>query len=322
MVALLVAAGACDRPARAPAANDTVATDVPAIGADSAAPPVVSTNGWRPEEAGPALVLPAETSALQAQLVLPQFTDSTLTPQATFDLAALRGVTLELFAPAGLVGRATLADVAPPSAASAPRASSRSAPAGAACTAWPTARLVPAVEPLSPWRVAFAAGRAHAIPLDSVSALAGPDSARLAADVARLASALPQDTASAFRGLPFVVRDVHRFTPVAGVDGLVADVVRRVNQEASVQMEHLLLVAERPAGRAAAPWTAAYVERSAGQEETIEMAEVLAAVTLGAAARPTLVIARDFGDGGAYALLERTGPRRWVVRWSSAYAGC
>jgi len=311
LLAATLVASACDRTPRAPRANDTAARDAPAIGTDSSSPPAppVSTNGWRLEEAGPALVVAAAASALQAQLVFPQYTDSTLSPNGVFDLEALRGVTLELFVPAGLVGRATLADLRPP-------------PAGAACAAWPTARLVPAVEPLSPWRVAFAAGRARAIPLDSATALAGPDSARLAADVARLASALPQDTTSAFRGLPFVVRDVRRFAPAADVDALVADVVRLVNQEASRQMEHLLLVAERPAGRAAAPWAVAYVERSAGDEETLEMAEVVAAVHLGPSARPTLVIGRDFGDGAAYALVERAAPKRWVVRWSSAYAGC
>ena len=41
-----------------------------------------------------------------------------------------------------------------------------------------------------------------------------------------------------------------------------------------------------------------------------------------AARRPTLVVARDYGDGMAYALVERLGDARWAVRWSSAYAGC
>src|SRR5687768_9397698 len=105
LMVLVVAVAGCDREPRASGANDTVATDVPAIRTeDSTPPPPVSTNGWRLEEAGPALVLPAKESALQAQLVLPQHTDSTLTSQATFDLAPLRGRTLELFGPAGLVG--------------------------------------------------------------------------------------------------------------------------------------------------------------------------------------------------------------------------
>ena len=319
-------AGGCSREPREPGGNDTAAPDTTAIRVDSlgAPAPPVSTNGWRLEEAGPALVVPDAASLLRARLVFPQYTDSTLTAQAPFDLAPLRSATLELFAPAGLVGRATLADVAPPVPAAGSGGSADGVgPAPAACAEWPSARLVPATEPLSPWRAAFVAGHARAIPLDSATALTGPDSARLAADVARLASALPQDTASAFRGLPFVVRDVRRFTPVAGTDALVADVVRRVNQEASQQMEHLVLVAERVAGRPSAPWTVGYVERASGEEETLEMAEVLAAVALGPARRPTLVVVRDFGDGGtAYALVERVERGRWVVRWSSAYAGC
>ena len=310
---------ACDRASQAPA-NDTAATVEPSEpvppGAEPAPP--VGTNGWRLDEAGPGLVVPA-ASALRAQLVYPQFTDSTLTTAARFALADFGGATLDLFGPAGLVGRATLADPEPPT----PRA-----PAGAppgtpeTCTAWPRARLVPATEPLQPWTVAFAAGRAEAIPLDSAAALAPADSARLAAEVARIASSAPEtraDSTSPFRGLPFVVREMRRFAPAPGVQAVAADVERRVNQEASQRVEHVLLVAER---RATGPWRAAFLERTAGAEETLELNTVLAAVLLGAERRPTLVVGRDYGDGTAYALVERLGDARWAVRWSSAYAGC
>ena len=37
---------------------------------------------------------------------------------------------------------------------------------------------------------------------------------------------------------------------------------------------------------------------------------------------PTLVIGREYGEGFSYALIERTGPKKWRLRWSSAYAGC
>lgn len=318
--AVLVAAlAACDRREPAPVVYDTAAVDTPSVAVEPATPPPAPNTGWRAAEAGRLLVVPAG-SALRAQLVFPQFTDTTLTAATAFELAPVEGDTVELFGPAGLVGTATLTSATPPVPRT--RGTGNGAASDAACTGWPQAALVPTAEPVSPWRVAFAAGRARPLPLDSVSALAGPDSARLAADVARIASAVPQDAASPFRGLPFVVREARRFTPVAGTQAVVADVVRRLNLEASQEMEHLLLVAERSAGRPDAPWTLAYVERTAGQEETLEMSDVLAAVTLGPTRRPTLVIWRDYGDGSAYALVERGTAGRWRLRWSSAYAGC
>jgi hypothetical protein len=302
---------ACGRDTPEPA-NDTVAVLPPAEVPPPPAPPAaVSWNGWPVRRAGELLVVPASGSSLRAQLVHPQLTDSTLTPTTHYDRARLDGFEVELFSPAGLVGRARHA--APQGASSA---------RGEGCTAWPTARVVPEAEPLTPWTVAVAAGRVEAIPLDSVSTLSPADSARLVAAVARVASTLPQDTASAFAGLPFVVRSVRRFTPVAGREAFVADVVRRVNQEATQQVEHIFLVAERVAGATRAPYTPAYVERSSGAEETLELRDVLAALRLGPGGPPVLVVARDYGDGTAYALVERGEDGRWRVVWSSAYAGC
>lgn len=307
----VVAAGlvACDRDTPEPA-NDTVATLPPAEVESPPPPAPVSWNGWPVRLAGRLLVVSAAGSALQGQLVLPQLTDSTLTPTTPFDLAPLDGIAVDLFAPAGQVGRATLAAPTEPT------------PPAEGCTAWPTARVVPETEPVTPWTVAFAAGQVESIPLDSVAALTPADSARLVAAVARVASTLPQDTTSAFSGLPFVVRSVRRFAPVPEREAFAADVIRRVNQEASQQVEHIFLVGERPAGATAAPYEAAYVERSAGPEETLELREVLAAVRLGAGGRPVLIVSRDFGDGAAYALVERGEDGRWRARWSSAYAGC
>ena len=272
-------------------------------------------NGWSVREAGPMLVVPTATSSLRAQLVFPQFTDSTLTPAATFDLSAVDGTSVQLFAPTGLVGTAVLTAATAGSARS-----GDSTPDGAACTAWPVARVVPEVEPLTPWTVALAAGRAEAIPLDSVAVLSSSDSARLVAEVARVASALPQDPASEFAGLPFVVRTVRRFSPEPGVQAFVATVTRRVNQEANQQTEQLLLVAERRLDRPRAGYVPAYVERVSGQEETLELTDALAALRIGG--RATLILGRDYGDGTAYAVLQRTGDAKWRVRWSSAYAGC
>jgi hypothetical protein len=172
------------------------------------------------------------------------------------------------------------------------------------------------------WTVALPAGHAVPIPLDSIERLARPDSSRLAAEVARLASSIPGDTARAFRGLPYYVHTVRRFQPVPGVDAFVADVARRINQEADPREEELLIVAERDSGRANSPWHAAYVERASGHEGSVETHDVLAALAIGPSRRPTLVLARYVSSGVAYALLERTGPGQWRLRWLSAVSGC
>jgi hypothetical protein len=56
----------------------------------------------------------------------------------------------------------------------------------------------------------------------------------------------------------------------------------------------------------------------------VETDEVLAGVLLGHGPRvtPTIVLDRDYGDGNAYTLIQRTAPRQWRPRWSSAYVGC
>lgn len=302
-VAAAVAACTRDEP---PPRRDTVAVRPPVESAPAPAPP--PPLAWSDSVAGPALFV-AGNSPQVAQLVFPEFTDSTLTDTSTFDVGRVSGAKVELFSRAGEAGSAELA--------SRPAVPAREEE----CTSWPTARLAGGGR-ATPWTVGFLAGRATAIPLDSIEALPQADSARLAADVARLASALPHDTAPAFRGLPFTVRSVRRFSPAPGVQALVAEVSRQVNQEANPREERILLVAERDSAQPPGPWTAAYSERAADREETVEASEVLAAVGLGHARTPTLVIGREYGEGFAYALLERTGDKKWRLRWSSAYAGC
>ena len=99
-----------------------------------------------------------------------------------------------------------------------------------------------------------------------------------------------------------------------------AHLSRRVNQEANPQEEQTLLIAERDSGATTGPYALAYAERSFGREEKVVTPEALAGVRLGAT--PTLVVARDNEDGVVYVLLERTGPRQWRVRWTSAVTRC
>jgi hypothetical protein len=133
---------------------------------------------------------------------------------------------------------------------------------------------------------------------------------------------LPNDTATAFKGLPFELQRAGRFSIAPGIDGIAAVLVRHVNEEANPREEHIFLIAERDSTRPPPSWVAAYSERESGGEDDLETNEVLAVVRLGSARTPTVVLSRDYGDGGVYSLIERTGPGQWRLRWSSAYTGC
>lgn len=298
----------CDRPSGgAPFDSGAVQRAVPVPSAAPGREPTTATT-WS-DDAGPALVVATDSG--RGFVVLPTYTDSTLTDTTTFDLSLVHGTRLDLFSRPGASGEGAVLPVAPRAAA------------GAGCTSWPDARVTLGDAPFARnWTIGFAAGRARPIPLDPLGALAGPDSARLAAEVTRVASTVPDDAGSIFRGLPFSVRDAWRLQAAPGTEALIAGVMRRINQEANPRVEHLLMVAERDSGTTGGRFRVAYFERTNGLEETLEMSDVLAAVSLGTPPRATIVLARDFGDGAAYALLERTGVRAWRIRWSSAYTGC
>jgi hypothetical protein len=186
------------------------------------------------------------------------------------------------------------------------------------CAVWPVVAL--SMDSARAWTVAFQRGVATSLEMRPIESLASSDSARLAGDLTRLAAALPNDTARAFRGLPFVIGAAHGFTPAAGIEAVVAEVVRRVNVEANPREETLLLVAERPSG--SRDWRVAYSERASGSEAHVERATALAAVKLGATATPTLVVERTGTDWIAYALVQRQPDGGWRESWESAYSGC
>jgi hypothetical protein len=136
----------------------------------------------------------------------------------------------------------------------------------------------------------------------------------------RHASALPNDTARRLVGLPFVVRNLWRFKLADGTSVVAANLSRQINQEATPLQEHTFLIAERRSNDSTL--AAAYHERSYGAEETIESLDVLAAVALGTARQPALIVSRDFGDTNAFRILERMGPGRWRAAWSSPKRHC
>ena len=309
LFAAIFALTSCER--TPPSDGRDSAAVMPTTVADSGEP--VTTNvGWN-ADAGTVLLVASDVPGVGA-VVFPEVTDSTFGDSALMDLAPVRGSRLTLYSRRGEAGSVT---VVGEDTTTEPDSSDD------ACEDWPLVRLRNESRgPTLPWTVGLAAGHARSIPLDSIEHRPRADSSRLAADVVRLAGAVAGDTAQAFRGLPYYVRSVRRFQPSPGVSALVADVSRRINQEADPREEQLLFVAERDSGRTDGPWHLGFSERASGHEGTVETHDVLAALAIGNSRRPTLVLARYVGDGVAYALLERNGAARWEIRWVSAASGC
>jgi len=305
-VLLLLLGVACERSTPIAGRKDTV---VPAV------PPPESSIVAKPEpspwdsSAGPALFVVGSTPT-EAFLIAPGYTQTAVLDSVQPDSVLLRSLRIDLFGIGKRVGTARIASIT---------ASARTD----SCRSWPTARLQFASgDSVSnvPWNVAFEGGHASELAVDSIEGLPTADSARLAADIARIASALPGDTSAAFRGLPFVVNKAWRARIPNGPTVLTAVVVRNVNQEANPRQERILLIAERDS-TTTARFTPRYTERKIGLEETLETTDPLSIVLLGADRHPTVIVTRDAGNGLSYALVERVAGQ-WQRRWASTYAGC
>lgn len=297
-VALPLALWACVR------GEPVARSDTPAAVVVSPATPDAgrADNGWL-SAAGPALLVQGATRD-EAIALFPVRGDSAAV--ARLDSVSLSGVPVTLFGRGGERFSAQLG-----------------APTGEGtddCERWPLHGFQPSVA--TAWSVGFAAERVRPIALDSVTMLSARDSMVLVAEASRLASSVTAPSGPSFQGLRFTTEAVRRFEAVYGVQALVAHLVRRVNQEASPMEEQTLLIAERDSGVTSGPYTLAYAERTSGREEDVVTPEVLAGVRIGTGVRPSLIVARDGSDGIAYALLERIGPHRWRVRWSSGITSC
>lgn len=247
-------------------------------------------------EAGPALLVASELP--QQALVIPP--DSAQDASQSPPIAARASATL-----IDRDGTVQMATIGPPDS-------------GDPCDAW----TVISTPPPHAWSIGFIGGTVTPLAMDSIEAATPTDSAALVAAVTRLASALPNDKAGRFFGLPFEVRSAYRFRLPTGQQIAVATLLRQVNQEASPLAEHTLLIAERNTSGRDTTYSMAYVEQSRGAEDTVESTDVLAAVLVGAARIPTLVVTRDFGDDTAFGFIERVGERRWTSKWTSPRRSC
>lgn len=262
----------------------------------------VNVTNWD-SEAGPVMVV-SLGEADSVAIVLPQATDST--GLSDEDSTVLRSnLTVDLFGRAGKI--ASTAVVLP---------LVRSTNAGE-CWWWPPGRLKAS---RSDWRVGFASGRVTGVALDSIDAMSGADSSLLATNIAQSVAALPTASDPNFRGLPFRVRSVYTFR-TDSAEGVIADVVRIVSQEANPRLEHFFIIGERPP-RSAAKYRIAYYSRTAGAEENVETTELLSVIAIGPAKRLVAVVNIGYDEGGKFGLLERTAPGKWQFRWRSAYSGC
>lgn len=303
---LLVLGVACERSAPVSGRKDTVVPSVPPPESSVAVKPGASP--WD-SSAGPALFVAGATPT-EAFLIAPEFTHTAALDSVQPDTALIRTLRIDLFGSGKKIGTARVGSMA---------ASTRTD----SCRTWPIARLEFTsgdTASAQPWNVAFESGHASEPVVDSIEGLPTADSAKLAADIARIASALPGDTSAVFRGLPFVVNKAWRARLTNGQTLLTAVVVRNVNQEANPRQERILLIAETDSA-ATARFIPRYTERKVGLEETLETTDPIAIVLLGVDQHPAVIIARDAGHGLSYALIERVAGQ-WQRRWASTYAGC
>src|SRR6185312_6489792 len=144
---------------------------------------------------------PAHAAPPNASVVFPVYTDSTVPDTLQLDASTLRGDSVSLIGHGGVV------DAVPVLSAGSKEW------AGDECVEWPTATLGIGGDTsrAAGWTVGFVQERVTGVALDSLQGMSGSDSANFAADLTRLASALPDDTSRTFRGIPFSVRYAYRF---------------------------------------------------------------------------------------------------------------
>lgn len=172
------------------------------------------------------------------------------------------------------------------------------------------ARLQMASAPAG-WTLALDSARAAPLLVDALEDLSAADSQRVVVSIQRALNTLP-DTGSAleFRGLPVVVRDawmVHG----RGERIVVARAARLRNLEATAHEDLRFVVLEGGQPR--------YVARVAGDEETVESWELLAALLV--EGRPWLAVARE-GVGSLQLEFVARDSTGWRSIWRSDAISC
>ena len=282
---------ACERGKAPVRADSTVAGPIVAVDSTTTSPP----RSWDPS-AGPLLLVFAESPS-RAFVIAPD------SANAAAQLSTIpHPASVTLLGRGGTVQTAELPAIAD----------------SGACTV----ATLNAAPPPRPWNIGFIGGVVSPLPMDSIQSFTAAESASVVAIVTRLASALPNDSAGRFTGLPFVVRTVWRFTIPGDVQAVVATLARQINQEATPLQERTLLIAERRLKANDTTFSKTYSERFYGDEETIESPDVLAAALLGSNRNAAIILSRDYGDATAYGLLERGDDGRWRARWTSARRHC
>jgi hypothetical protein len=249
------------------------------------------------------MLLTGQENTVNAAVVLPWLTDSTLASSRAFVLDSLSSMPVDLFYRAGTAGSSALVVSSQPSSTE-------------GCPSWPTGVLSP---PTREWRFGLRKDVAAALPLDSLEGMSPSDSSQITVEIARIASAVAEGSDPVFRGLPFSVRRAYRFS-LGNNSVLVGDVVRKINEEANPREEHLLLIAERLTG-GDGKYTVGFQSRVAGSEEAVRTSEVLGAVRF-VRGNPVIVVKFDYEEGTKVVFIERIGEKLWRLTWRSAYTGC
>ena len=288
-IALGSAAAGCrrDQPVKAP--SDSTHPPLPA-GPESTAAHPVST--W--DVGAGSVLLVSSDAPTRAIVILPSESDTTTLATLPHPASA------SLLGRSGDVQTADLASVSD----------------SAGCHVAP----LTAAPPPHAWTVGFIGGVVGPLPVDSAASIAHADSVQLVASLNRLASAMPNDSAGRFTGLPFVVQSLWRVLVPDGPTVVAGALVRQINQEATPLQERTFVIGERRGTDTA--FAMAYAERSSGQEETVESRELLAAILIGDAKTPAIVLSRDYGDENAYSIVERQADGRWRLRWTSRRRHC
>jgi hypothetical protein len=172
------------------------------------------------------------------------------------------------------------------------------------------------------WALALTTDRATALGIDALGDLAPKDSARFAAVISRLVGTLPDDSASApFRGLPIVVRDAWRMVMPDSTPVIVAIATRTLNVESSPRAQVVTLIAEPDRSSGPEAWRTVFARRTAGPEDQVEGADLLAALHL-TAGPVAVALVREGETGLDIEFVERVAPGAWRVRWSTATQAC